>query len=136
MNQSKRNFRIFGPDETKSNRLSAVFDVTTKQFVGEIRGSDENISSDGRVMEMLSEHQCQGWLEGYLLTGGHGLINSYEAFIHIITSMFNQHAKWMKMCRDISWRHSLPSLNMLLSSHVIRVFKQGDKNLNLFYQEV
>ena len=83
------------------------------------------MSSDGRVMEMLSEHQCEGWLEGYLLTGGHGVLNSYEAFIHIITSMFNQHAKWMKMCRDISWRNKLPSLNMLLSSHVWRQDHNG-----------
>ena len=108
MNEKTRNFRLFGPDETKSNRLGAVFDVTTKQFLGERRDGDDRMSSDGRVMEMLSEHQCEGWLEGYLLTGGHGLLNSYEAFIHIITSMFNQHAKWMKMCRDISWRNKLP----------------------------
>ena len=108
MNEKTRNFRMFGPDETKSNRLGAVFDVTTKQFLGERRDGDDRMSSDGRVMEMLSEHQCEGWLEGYLLTGGHGLLNSYEAFIHIITSMFNQHAKWMKMCRDISWRNKLP----------------------------
>jgi xylulose-5-phosphate/fructose-6-phosphate phosphoketolase len=108
MNEKTRNFRMFSPDETKSNRLGAVFDVTTKQFLGERRDGDDRMSSDGRVMEMLSEHQCEGWLEGYLLTGGHGLLNSYEAFIHIITSMFNQHAKWMKMCRDISWRNNLP----------------------------
>jgi xylulose-5-phosphate/fructose-6-phosphate phosphoketolase len=102
-----------------------VFDVTTKQFLGERRPTDDRMSSDGRVMEMLSEHQCQGWLEGYLLTGGHGLINSYEAFIHIITSMFNQHAKWMKMCNDISWRNELPSMNILLSSHVWRQDHNG-----------
>lgn len=125
LNAKARNFRIFGPDETKSNRLGAVFDVTTKQFLGEVREADDRVSSDGRVMEMLSEHQCEGWLEGYLLTGGHGLINSYEAFIHIITSMFNQHAKWMKMCNDISWRNNLPSLNMLLSSHVWRQDHNG-----------
>lgn len=125
LNQKTRNFRIFGPDETKSNRLGAVFDVTTKQFLGEKREGDDRMSSDGRVMEMLSEHQCEGWLEGYVLTGGHGLINSYEAFIHIITSMFNQHAKWMKMCNDISWRNNLPSLNILLSSHVWRQDHNG-----------
>jgi len=125
LNAKARNFRIFGPDETKSNRLGAVFDVTTKQFLGERRPGDDRMSSDGRVMEMLSEHQCQGWLEGYLLTGGHGLINSYEAFIHIITSMFNQHAKWMKMCNDISWRNELPSMNILLSSHVWRQDHNG-----------
>lgn len=125
MNEKARNFRLFGPDETKSNRLGAVFDVTTKQFLGERREGDDRMSSDGRVMEMLSEHQCEGWLEGYLLTGGHGLLNSYEAFIHIITSMFNQHAKWMKMCRDISWRNKLPSLNILLASHVWRQDHNG-----------
>jgi len=125
MNEKTRNFRLFGPDETQSNRLGAVFDVTTKQFLGERRDGDDRMSSDGRVMEMLSEHQCEGWLEGYLLTGGHGLLNSYEAFIHIITSMFNQHAKWMKMCRDISWRNKLPSLNILLSSHVWRQDHNG-----------
>lgn len=125
LNEKTRNFRMFGPDETKSNRLGAVFDVTTKQFLGERRDGDDRMSSDGRVMEMLSEHQCEGWLEGYLLTGGHGLLNSYEAFIHIITSMFNQHAKWMKMCRDISWRNKLPSLNILLSSHVWRQDHNG-----------
>jgi len=125
LNAKSRNFRIFGPDETKSNRLGAVFDVTTKQFLGERREGDDRMSSDGRVMEMLSEHQCEGWLEGYVLTGGHGLINSYEAFIHIITSMFNQHCKWMKMCQEISWRNNLPSLNILLSSHVWRQDHNG-----------
>lgn len=125
LNEKTRNFRLFGPDETKSNRLGAVFDVTTKQFLGERRDGDDRMSSDGRVMEILSEHLCEGWLEGYLLTGGHGLLNSYEAFIHIITSMFNQHAKWMKMCRDISWRNKLPSLNILLSSHVWRQDHNG-----------
>lgn len=105
---------------------ATVFDVTTKQFLGEIRDSDDcMLSPDGRVMEMLSEHQCEGWLEGYLLSGGHGLLNSYEAFIHIITSMFNQHAKWMKMCKDITWRNNLPSLNILLSSHVWRQDHNG-----------
>lgn len=99
--------------------------MTTKQFLGERHEDDECISSDGRVMEMLSEHQCEGWLEGYILSGGHGLLNSYEAFIHIITSMFNQHAKWMKTCNEISWRNNLPSLNILLSSHVWRQDHNG-----------
>lgn len=125
LNAKSRNFRIFGPDETRSNKLGAVFDVTTKQFLGERHEDDECISSDGRVMEMLSEHQCEGWLEGYILSGGHGLLNSYEAFIHIITSMFNQHAKWMKTCNEISWRNNLPSLNILLSSHVWRQDHNG-----------
>jgi len=125
LNEKTRNFRIFGPDETKSNRLGAVFDVTDKQFLGEIRSTDDRISTYGRVMEILSEHQCEGWLEGYLLTGGHGLLNSYEAFIHIITSMFNQHAKWYKVTKEISWRNSLPSLNILLASHVWRQDHNG-----------
>jgi xylulose-5-phosphate/fructose-6-phosphate phosphoketolase len=125
LNAKYRNFRIFGPDETKSNKLGAVFDVTTKQFLGEAHEGDVNLSPDGRVLEMLSEHQCEGWLEGYLLTGGHGVLSSYEAFIHIITSMFNQHAKWMKMCKEISWRNKLPSLNILLSSHVWRQDHNG-----------
>ena len=100
------NFRIFGPDETASNRLQAVFDVTDKQWNAEFFGPevDEHLARAGRVMEMLSEHQCQGWLEGYLLTGRHGLFNCYEAFIHIIDSMFNQHAKWLKVTNDIPWR--------------------------------
>jgi len=109
----------------KDTYPTLVFDVTTKQFLGRKTAEDDRISSDGRVMEMLSEHQCEGWLEGYLLTGGHGLINSYEAFIHIITSMFNQHVKWMKMCSEISWRNNLPSLNILLSSHVWRQDHNG-----------
>lgn len=116
-NTDSRNFRIFGPDETASNRLHAVFESTDKQFMGEIYDTDDNIAQDGRVMEILSEHQCEGWLEGYLLTGGHGLLNSYEAFIHIISSMFNQHAKWLKMCNEIDWRNQLNSLNILLASH-------------------
>eukprot|EP00814_Leptocylindrus_danicus_P006627 CAMPEP_0116012102 /NCGR_PEP_ID=MMETSP0321-20121206/4938_1 /TAXON_ID=163516 /ORGANISM="Leptocylindrus danicus var. danicus, Strain B650" /LENGTH=794 /DNA_ID=CAMNT_0003481411 /DNA_START=45 /DNA_END=2429 /DNA_ORIENTATION=+ len=124
-NESARNFRVFGPDETASNRLHALFEATDKQFLGEIIPSDENMSNDGRVMEMLSEHQCEGWLEGYLLTGGHGLLNSYEAFIHIIDSMFNQHAKWLKMCKDIEWRNNLASLNILLASHVWRQDHNG-----------
>jgi len=125
LNEKTRNFRIFGPDETKSNRLGAVFDVTDKQFIGEIRSTDDRISTYGRVLEVLSEHQCEGWLEGYLLTGGHGLLNSYEAFIHIITSMFNQHAKWYKVTKEIPWRNQLPSLNILLASHVWRQDHNG-----------
>jgi len=125
-NESSKNFRIFGPDETQSNRLGAVFKVTKKQFMGEIDDKrDENMAQYGRVMEMLSEHTCEGWLEGYVLTGGHGLLNSYEAFIHIISSMFNQHAKWIKMIKEIHWRHRLPSLNILLASHVWRQDHNG-----------
>jgi len=121
------NFRIFGPDETASNRLQAVFDVTDKQWNAEFYGPDvdEHLARAGRVMEMLSEHQCQGWLEGYLLTGRHGLVTSYEAFIHIIDSMFNQHAKWLKVTNDIPWRRPIASLNYLLSSHVWRQDHNG-----------
>ena len=125
-NESSKNFRIFGPDETQSNRLGAVFKVTKKQFMGEIdEKRDEHMAQYGRVMEMLSEHTCEGWLEGYVLTGGHGLLNSYEAFIHIISSMFSQHAKWIKMIKEIHWRHRLPSLNILLASHVWRQDHNG-----------
>lgn len=124
-NETHKNFRIFGPDETASNKLQAVFEATDKQFMGEIYDSDESLANEGRVLEMLSEHQCEGWLEGYLLTGGHGLLNSYEAFIHIISSMFNQHAKWLKMCNEIEWRHKLSSLNILLASHVWRQDHNG-----------
>jgi xylulose-5-phosphate/fructose-6-phosphate phosphoketolase len=124
-NAKSRNFRIFGPDETASNRLHAVFEVTKKQWMGEYLDTDDNMAPDGRVLEMLSEHQCEGWLEGYLLTGGHGLLNSYEAFIHIISCMFNQHAKWLKMCNDIPWRNKLSSLNILLASHVWRQDHNG-----------
>jgi len=113
-----RNFRIFGPDETTSNRLSAVFEVTDRAFMGEILDSDEQLSPDGRVMEVLSEHLCQGWLEGYLLTGRHGFFSCYEAFIHVVDSMFNQHAKWLKVSREIPWRQPVASLNYLLTSHV------------------
>ncbi|MCL2796167.1 MAG: phosphoketolase family protein, partial [Microbacteriaceae bacterium] len=120
------NFRIFGPDETASNRLAPpVFAATDKQFAGEIRPSDEHLARIGRVMEVLSEHQCEGWLEGYLLTGRHGLFTSYEAFIHIIDSMFNQHAKWLKVTREIPWRRPISSLNYLLSSHVWRQDHNG-----------
>jgi xylulose-5-phosphate/fructose-6-phosphate phosphoketolase len=124
-NEEARNFRIFGPDETASNRLTAVFDATDKQWDAEIRASDDHLARDGRVMEMLSEHQCQGWLEGYLLTGRHGLFNSYEAFIHIVDSMFNQHAKWLKVTRGIPWRRPIASLNILLASHVWRQDHNG-----------
>ena len=118
-------FRIFGPDETASNRLGDVLKVTDKQWDAAIEPSDESLAPTGRVVEMLSEHQCQGWLEGYLLTGRHGLFNCYEAFIHIVDSMFNQHAKWLKVTRDIEWRRPLPSLNYLLSSHVWRQDHNG-----------
>lgn len=117
-NRQQRNFRIFGPDETLSNRLNAVFEVTNRQWEARTQDNDEFLNSDGQVMEMLSEHQCEGWLEGYLLTGRHGLFNSYEAFIHIIDSMFNQHAKWLKVTAGIPWRKKIASLNYLLASHV------------------
>ncbi|TQL03445.1 phosphoketolase [Cellulomonas sp. SLBN-39] len=121
------NFRIFGPDETASNRLQAVYEVTDKQWNADFLGADvdEHMSRAGRVMEMLSEHQCQGWLEGYLLTGRHGLFTSYEAFIHIVDSMFNQHAKWLKVTNHIPWRRPIASLNYLLSSHVWRQDHNG-----------
>jgi xylulose-5-phosphate/fructose-6-phosphate phosphoketolase len=119
------NFRIFGPDETASNRLGAVLDVTDKQWDARIELSDESLAPRGRVVEMLSEHQCQGWLEGYLLTGRHGLFNCYEAFIHIVDSMFNQHAKWLKVTLGIEWRRPIASLNYLLSSHVWRQDHNG-----------
>jgi len=119
------NFRLFGPDETASNRLSDVFEVTGRTWEAEIAPTDEDLSPDGRVMEILSEHLCQGWLEGYLLTGRHGLFNCYEAFIHIVDSMFNQHAKWLKVTRDIPWRRPIASLNYLLSSHVWRQDHNG-----------
>ncbi len=118
LNREQRNFRIFGPDETLSNRLNAVFEVTNRQWEARAEENDEFLASDGRVMEMLSEHQCEGWLEGYLLTGRHGLFNSYEAFIHIIDSMFNQHAKWLKVTAELPWRRKIASLNYLLASHV------------------
>lgn len=118
LNKEQRNFRIFGPDETLSNRLNAVFEVTNRQWVTKIKKNDEFLATDGRVMEVLSEHQCEGWLEGYLLTGRHGLFNCYEAFIHIIDSMFNQHAKWLKVSAELPWRKDIASLNYLLASHV------------------
>lgn len=119
------NFRLFGPDETASNRLSKVFDVTNRTWQEPVKPYDEQLAADGRVMEILSEHQCQGWLEGYLLTGRHGLFNCYEAFIHIIDSMFNQHAKWLKITRKLPWREPVSSLNYLLSSHVWRQDHNG-----------
>jgi xylulose-5-phosphate/fructose-6-phosphate phosphoketolase len=118
-------FRIFGPDETSSNRLQNVFEVTNRQWEGETLPTDDHLAPEGRVMEMLSEHQCQGWLEGYLLTGRHGIFNCYEAFIHIIDSMFNQHAKWLKVTREIPWRRPVASLNYLLSSLVWRQDHNG-----------
>ena len=124
-NRDERNFRIFGPDETISNRLTPVFEATERQWVAETVKNDEYLAFDGRVMEVLSEHQCEGWLEGYLLTGRHGLFNSYEAFIHIIDSMFNQHAKWLEVTRRIPWRRPIASLNILLSSHVWRQDHNG-----------
>jgi xylulose-5-phosphate/fructose-6-phosphate phosphoketolase len=118
LNREQRNFRIFGPDETLSNRLNAVFEVTNRQWDARTKENDEFLATEGRVMEMLSEHQCEGWLEGYLLTGRHGLFNCYEAFIHIIDSMFNQHAKWLKISAELPWRRKIASLNYLLASHV------------------
>ncbi len=118
-------FRLFGPDETTSNRLDAVFEVTNRVFEGEILPGDDHLAPEGRVLEVLSEHLCQGWLEGYLLTGRHGLFNCYEAFIHIVDSMFNQHAKWLKVTNELPWRLPLPSLNYLLSSHVWRQDHNG-----------
>jgi xylulose-5-phosphate/fructose-6-phosphate phosphoketolase len=125
LNRDSRNFRIFSPDETTSNRWNAVFDVTNRQFVAEILPKDDRVALEGRVMEMLSEHQCQGWLEGYLLTGRHGFFSCYEAFIHIVDSMFNQHAKWLKVTREIPWRRPIASLNYLLTSHVWRQDHNG-----------
>ena len=124
-NSDTANFRLFGPDETASNRLDAVYDVTDKVWHLEDRDVDEGLSADGRVMEVLSEHLCQGWLEGYLLTGRHGLFSCYEAFVHIVDSMFNQHAKWLKTTREIEWRVPIASLNYLLTSHVWRQDHNG-----------
>jgi xylulose-5-phosphate/fructose-6-phosphate phosphoketolase len=127
-NWHERNFRIFGPDETSSNRLSHLFDVTARTSTAEIVEGDNQISPDGRVMEVLSEHLCQGWLEGYLLTGRHGLFSCYEAFIHIVDSMFNQHAKWLKVSRNLPWRKPIASLNYLLTSHVWRQDHNGNSH--------
>jgi xylulose-5-phosphate/fructose-6-phosphate phosphoketolase len=125
MKKNPGNFRVFSPDETASNRWGAVFDVTERASVAEVLPSDDHVGPEGRVMEMLSEHQCQGWLEGYLLTGRHGFFSCYEAFIHIVDSMFNQHAKWLKVTRDIPWRRPIASLNYLLTSHVWRQDHNG-----------
>jgi xylulose-5-phosphate/fructose-6-phosphate phosphoketolase len=123
--QNPDNFRIFSPDEANSNRWNAIFEVTKRCSTAEILPTDDGVAPDGRVMEMLSEHQCEGWLEGYLLTGRHGFFSCYEAFIHIIDSMFNQHAKWLKVSKEISWRRSIASLNYLLTSHVWRQDHNG-----------
>ena len=124
-NLKSNNFRVFSPDENNSNRWQDILEVTNRCFMGEIHPDDDKLSPDGRVMEVLSEHQCQGWLEGYLLTGRHGFFSCYEAFIHIIDSMFNQHAKWLKVCNQIPWRAPIASLNYLLSSHVWRQDHNG-----------
>ena len=125
LNASARNFRIMGPDETASNRLDKVFDVTDRAWAERIEPYDEHLARGGRVLEVLSEHLCQGWLEGYLLTGRHGLFNCYEAFIHIVDSMFNQHAKWLKISRELAWRRPISSFNYLLTSHVWRQDHNG-----------
>ena len=125
LNADARNFRVWGPDETASNRLDALFEVTDKVFMEPLLATDEHLSPNGRVMEVLSEHMCQGWLEGYLLTGRHGFFSCYEAFIHIVDSMFNQHAKWLKVTRKIAWRRPIASLTYLLTSHVWRQDHNG-----------
>jgi xylulose-5-phosphate/fructose-6-phosphate phosphoketolase len=125
LNHQQRNFRVFGPDETISNGLEALFEVTQRQWEAGTVSNDEFLAPAGRVMEVLSEHQCEGWLEGYLLTGRHGLFNCYEAFIHIVDSMFNQHAKWLKVTSKLSWRRKIASLNYLLASHVWRQDHNG-----------
>ena len=125
LNLESQNFRVMSPDENNSNRLNALFEVTDRMFTGEILPTDDHVAPTGRVMEVLSEHMCQGWLEGYLLTGRHGFFSCYEAFIHIVDSMFNQHAKWLESCVDIPWRRSIASLNYLLTSHVWRQDHNG-----------
>ena len=125
LNAEARNFRVVGPDETASNRLGSLFEVTDREWMAETVPGDDHLSHDGRVMEILSEHMCQGWLEGYLLTGRHGFFSCYEAFIHIIDSMFNQHAKWLKVAKEIPWRRPIASLNYLLTSHVWRQDHNG-----------
>jgi xylulose-5-phosphate/fructose-6-phosphate phosphoketolase len=125
LNMPSKNFRLFSPDENNSNRWQDALEVTNRAWMAEKFPYDDHLASDGRVMEMLSEHQCQGWLEGYLLTGRHGFFSCYEAFIHIIDSMFNQHAKWLKVCNHIPWRRPIASLNYLLSSHVWRQDHNG-----------
>jgi xylulose-5-phosphate/fructose-6-phosphate phosphoketolase len=117
LNLPSKNFRLFSPDENNSNRWQDVLEVTNRTWMADRYDTDDKLAPDGRVMEMLSEHQCQGWLEGYLLTGRHGFFSCYESFIHIIDSMFNQHAKWLKVCAHIPWRRPIASLNYLLSSH-------------------
>ncbi len=126
-NADQRNFRVVGPDETASNRLGDLFDTTGRAWLGETVDVDESLHlrPDGRVMEILSEHTCQGWLEGYLLTGRHGLFSCYEAFIHLVDSMFNQHAKWLKVSSGLEWRPEIASLNYLLTSHVWRQDHNG-----------
>ncbi|MDQ2762982.1 MAG: phosphoketolase family protein, partial [Pseudomonadota bacterium] len=124
-NAATRNFRVFGPDETASNRLQALFEVTDRAWDAKTIAGDDHLAPNGRVMEILSEHTCQGWLEGYLLTGRHGLFSCYEAFVHIIDSMFNQHAKWLKTSREVEWRRPISSLNYLLTSHVWRQDHNG-----------
>jgi xylulose-5-phosphate/fructose-6-phosphate phosphoketolase len=124
-NEGQRNFRIMGPDETESNRIGAVLGATDKAWQGDMSDVDEHLGPHGRVMEILSEHTCQGWLEGYLLTGRHGLFSCYEAFVHIVDSMVNQHAKWLKTSRELTWRSPIPSLNYLLTSHVWRQDHNG-----------
>jgi xylulose-5-phosphate/fructose-6-phosphate phosphoketolase len=130
LNSEARNFRIMGPDETVSNRLEAVFETTERVWMETIEPYDVHLAQDGRVMEVLSEHLCQGWLEGYLLTGRHGLFNCYEAFVHIVDSMFNQHAKWLKVSRELPWRRAVASLNYLLTSHVWRQDHNGFSHQN------
>jgi xylulose-5-phosphate/fructose-6-phosphate phosphoketolase len=130
VNAEARNFRLFSPDETSSNRWNAVFEVTDRCSTADVLTTDDHVSPDGRVMEMLSENQCEGWLEGYLLTGRHGFFSCYEAFIHIIDSMFNQHAKWLEVSRHVPWRRSIASLNILLSSHVWRQDHNGFSHQN------
>ena len=125
LNLESRNFRVVGPDETTSNRLGALFEVTNRSWMAERLPGDDHLAPDGRVLEILSEHTCQGWLEGYLLTGRHGLLSCYEAFIHIVDSMFNQHAKWLKVAKEIPWRRPIASLNILLTSHVWRQDHNG-----------
>ena len=124
-NMHNRNFRIMAPDELTSNRLGAVLEVSDRVWLAEREPDDDHLAPDGRSMEILSEHTCQGWLEGYLLTGRHGLFTTYEAFVHIVDSMFNQHAKWLKTAHEISWRRPIASLNYLLTSHVWRQDHNG-----------
>jgi xylulose-5-phosphate/fructose-6-phosphate phosphoketolase len=125
LNQEAKNFRVVSPDETASNRWNALFEVTNRESTAEILPNDDHVAPDGRVMEVLSEHMCQGWLEGYLLTGRHGFFSCYEAFVHIVDSMFNQHAKWLKVTRKIEWRRPIASLNYWLTSHVWRQDHNG-----------